>query len=86
MEENIALEPEGKKINKVKGLSWMLQGINTKENKGTQQAEIEKKIKNSLMSQSKKWRKITNDRFQGYGKKIERFVESSFKKDDESYS
>ena len=34
------------------------------------------------MSQTKKWRKITNDRFQGYGKKIERFVESSFRKDD----
>lgn len=40
MEENITTETQGTNLHKVKGLSWMLQGVNTKENKGAEQVEV----------------------------------------------
>lgn len=38
-----------------------------------------REIEENIKSQNKKWKKNTNNRFEGYTKKIEQLVESTFK-------
>lgn len=68
---------------KVKGTSWMLEHDVLPQKNLT---ELKNTDISKIQSQKKKWKKNTNNRFEGVTKKIEKFIEYKFEKENEKFN
>lgn len=64
----------------------MLESLEEEQAQNRDGAEPASKKIEKMHNQSKKWKKITNDRFEGFSRKIEKAIEFKFKKENENFN